>query len=85
MVLTVLCASFVGAFVVSFAMAHSGSRVKPLPTWPTAVPLGGVTAVASLLAAFDLVSWEAVAFAGGLGAGLLSGQWLGAPRARSPG
>jgi hypothetical protein len=84
MVFSMFCAAFVGAFLVSFAVTYSGSLRRPFGGWPVAVWSGGVLAVTSVLAAFDLVHWEAVAFGGGLVAGGFAGQWLGALRPGSP-
>jgi hypothetical protein len=86
MVLTTFCASLGGAFLVSFALARvqRGTRAMPV-LWQLAAGFGGVIAVTCALAAFDVVSWDSVAFPSGCGIGLLAGQWLGAPRGRSPG
>jgi hypothetical protein len=83
---TTFCGSLGAAFLVSFVLVrHQNPARAKLTLRPIAIGYGGVIAVVCVIAAFDLVSWDSAAAGGGCGIGILTGQWLGALRGRSPG
>jgi len=83
---TTFCVSLGAAFLVSYVFArHQRPARARLTLRPIAVGFGGVIAVVCVIAAFGLASWDSAAGGGGCGIGILTGQWLGALRGRSPG
>jgi len=85
MVIT-FCVSLGAAFLVSYALVR---RQRPprarIALWPLVIGIGAVIAVVSIIAALDLAGWDSAAAGGGCGIGIITGQWLGALRAQSPG
>jgi hypothetical protein len=85
-VVVTFCVSLAAAFLVSYALVRRQRPPRPkLALRPLALGLGGVIAVVCLIAALDLASWDSAAAGGGCRIGILTGQWLGALRAQSPG
>jgi low temperature requirement protein LtrA len=83
---TTFCASFVGAFLVAFAIVYfQRPGQAPLALRPLALGFVAAVAIASVMAALGLLSWESMLAAAGLGVGTITGLWLGALRRRSPG
>lgn len=80
------CVSLGAAFLVSYALVR---RERPpraaLTLRAITVGVGAVIAVVCVIVALDLVGWDSAAAGGGCGIGILTGQWLGAVRARAPG
>jgi hypothetical protein len=85
-VVATFCVSFATAFLVSFALIrHQRPRRARFGLWPVVLGVAGVIAVVSLMAALDIAGWDSAAAGAGCGIGILTGQWLGAERRRSPG